>query len=281
MIPLVSFSFIIVMLLLNNNSISPLANIEIDRADDLSSYGQFPVCNNVCLWRTGVNGTWIQYWDFARDHGQYKRYVYPDWPYLARRDSVFRPSPNSPYPWQTSWKWHADVDDADFPLNMMTHEKLCNMLSDLNVYHILFYGDSLSNQIYTAFMNKLGDNVYVNRGGCEGKILCTRNGANGNSSLFRYEIYVLHERDTEGNAFPHSPRGVYKISDTSQRFISVLLSDRTIGIFNIGAHYQKFSHYREDMGTMIQILSLLNQPQDIYFFRSTANTLRSHVVLGC
>jgi len=238
------------------------------RADNLS-FDQPDICNNKCLSRTGVNGTWIQDWDFARDHGQYHRWVYPNGPYVARRDRLFKPSPDSPYPWRTSWKWHSDAD-ADCQVNIMTHEKLCKVLFDLNVNQILFYGDSLTESMYTAFMNKLGDNVHVKPGGYEGSIVCTKNDG-GNSSSLRYEINVLHERDKGGNAFPHSPRGVYEISNISQAFISnTSLSESAIGIFNIGAHYHNFSHYREDMDIMLQSLSLLNRPQDIYFFRSTS-----------
>jgi len=234
--PLVYPPSILAMMLLNinNNIISPL-DIENKGTDNLSS-DQLPACNN--------KSTWIQDWDFARDHGQYNRWVYPNGPYTAGRDRAFKPSSGSPYPWRTSWKWHSDVGDADCQVNIMTHEKLCNALFDLNVYQLLFYGDSLTEMMYTAFMNKLGDNVNV-KGGHEGRIFCTKNGTGtGNSSSLRYEINVLHERDAGGNAFPRSPRGVYEISNKSQAFISASLSDRTIGIFNIGAHYHNFSHYR-------------------------------------
>ncbi len=142
-------------------------------------------CTNRCLWTTGAAGAWIRDWDFAAKHGQYPApRVHPNGPYLAGRDRAFRPSPEAPFPWRTSWRWHDR--DADCPIDALTHEELCRVLSpgNLDVDAIAFYGDSITEGMYHALLNKLGP-VHVRTGAEYDNILCDNN----------TRIRMYHERD--------------------------------------------------------------------------------------
>ena len=114
-------------------------------------------CTNQCLWKAGSSGTWIQDWGYAKTHGQYSMpYVYPNGPYLAGRDRAFKASPDAPFPWRTSWRWH-DYDVDRCQVEIMTHEKFCSVMAPkkLNVHRILFHGDSLSGEMYSALVSLL------------------------------------------------------------------------------------------------------------------------------
>ena len=85
-----------------------------------------------------------------------------------------------------------------------------------------------------------------------------------------YTIRILSERDKGGNDYPHWPRGVYRIKNSTKKFIQEANTDRMLAVFNIGAHYHNWTHYTEDIDVMIQLLEEANRTQDIYFFRSTS-----------
>lgn len=215
-----------------------------------------PVCSDECLWKAGADGTWVQDWSFAREHGQYERWAYPNGPYVAGHDRAFRPSSDSPFLWRTSFRW---VDSSsDCPVDIMTRERLCEVLAKLDASRMLFFGDSLTRAMYTAFMNKLGD-VHI-KPNYRGSFVCGVNRT----------VEVQYTVDEGGNAFPHSPRGVYELDMTAREFIADASEDeRIVAIFNIGAHYHNFTHYREDIERMVDIISELCRPQDLYFFRAT------------
>jgi len=82
-------------------------------------------------------------------------------------------------------------------------------------------------------------------------------------------VHLRHERDKGGNGFPKSPRGEYIFDNDTYKFLNYS-TDRVLGLFNIGAHYHNFTHYEEDMDTMLKLLSDLNRTQDLYMFRSTS-----------
>ena len=70
-------------------------------------------------------------------------YVYPNGPYLAQRDQAFKVSPDAPF------------DNCQ--VEIMTHEKCCGVMvpKKLNVHRILFHGDSLSGEMYSALVSLL------------------------------------------------------------------------------------------------------------------------------
>ena len=84
-------------------------------------------CTNKCLWNSGRNGSWVQDWDFAKEHGQYPDpLVIPNGPFLRKTHLRFRPSDDAPFAWPSSWKW---VDnDKDCQVDIMTHAELCKVL---------------------------------------------------------------------------------------------------------------------------------------------------------
>lgn len=223
-----------------------------------SLFWDLPACQDECLWTAGANGTWIQDWEFAEEHGQYEKWAYPNGPYVKRRDRAFRPDEDSPFQWRTSWRW---VDySPNCPVDIMTKEKMCRTLTKLGIVRILFYGDSLSREMYTALMNKLGD-VKVSPG-FRGQLVC----GEGNQTI----IDTLYTSDRGGNEFPHSPRGVYDLSLKAQQFFAEAREGRVLAIFNIGAHYHNFTHYHEDIDIMLDEVSNLWRHQDLYIFRSTS-----------
>lgn len=238
----------------NNARDATIASSDINNAS--RDLGGLPVCNDECLWKAGADGAWVQDWDFAREHGQYERWAYPNGPYVAGHDGAFRPSPDSPFLWRTSFRW---VDSSsDCSVDIMTRERLCEVLAKLDASRMLFFGDSLTRGMYTAFMNKLGD-VRVEPN-FRGSFACGVNRT----------VEVQYAADEGGNAFPHSPRGVYELDMTAREFIADASEDeRIVAICNIGAHYHNFTHYREDMERMMNIISGLCRPQDLYFFRAT------------
>ena len=227
---------------------------------------QPPFCTSKCLSSAGQNGTWTQDWDYAREHGQYPSpWVIP--PKNTGTYLRFEPSPDAPYPWPTSWRW-AD-HDHDCQVAIMTGNEMCDVLMKHDIHRILFYGDSMMELMYWAFVNKSGPDYFKKAkvqgptfpGG--GTLVCKKD--NGQE----YTIQVWQERDKGGNAHRLGPRGNYTIDNATQSFINSS-NDRILGIFNIGAHYHKMVHYHEDMDIMLDFLAKLNRPQDMYIFRSTA-----------
>jgi hypothetical protein len=97
-------------------------------------------CTNKCLWNSGRNGSWVQDWDFAKEHGQYPNpWVIPHGPYATRTHFRFRPSDDAPFSWPSSWKW---VDNGkDCQVDIMTHDELCKVLIKEKIHRILFFGD--------------------------------------------------------------------------------------------------------------------------------------------
>lgn len=218
-----------------------------------------------CLRKAGINGSWVQDFDFSRNHGQYDTpWVVPDGPYQRRTSGAFVPSEDAPFPWRTSWKWV----DQECPVNVMTYDGICNILKRLNIRHLLFYGDSLSRQHYNSFVNQMNSTNFdkekekqVNAGVLTCQVL---------GDTVPYTIRIFHGIDKGGNAFPNSPRGVYRMENSTNNFIQEANMDRMLGVFNIGAHYHNWTHYMEDMDTMIGILKMANRTQDIYIYRSTS-----------
>ena len=95
-----------------------------------------PECNDPCLWLAGINGSWVQDWDYARDYGQYPiPSVFQPGPYFFRTLGNFQPSPDSPFPYRTSFKW---VDHSSCPVEILTVSSFCRVLSELQIQRILF-----------------------------------------------------------------------------------------------------------------------------------------------
>ena len=253
------------MLLMMMSDVYWMANLTYTTQHVHTGDGNSPTreCVEECLWLTGFNGTWIQDWDFAEKHGQYSSPIaYPLGPFGQRTVGRFKPSADAPYPWPTSWKWMDHNKDCQ--INVMSHEKLCTVLIKLKVRRVLFYGDSLTQGMYESFMNLIGHVRGVD--GYRGSFVCKSSNQTVDGHVV---VDVFHKRDSGGNAFPHSPRGVYEIDSNITSFICNS-TDRVLGIFNIGAHYHNFSHYQEDLDIMLLSLSDLARPQDIYFFRATS-----------
>jgi hypothetical protein len=218
-----------------------------------------PVCVDPCLWKAGINGSWVQDFEFAENYGQYLTpWVIPPGPYFRRTAGAFIPSEDAPFPWRTSWKWV----DHECSVDVMTYDGICRIMEGLNIRHLLFYGDSLTESHYSSFVNKMG---LINFDKTKGVLTCRFQ-----ADKVPFTIKLFHNRDKGGNAFPHSPRGVYRLENDTQIFIENARADRLLGVFNIGVHYHNWTHYTENIDTMIQLLNKVNRTQDIYFFRATS-----------
>jgi len=235
-----------------------------------------PTVINSYVENVGINGSWVQDFDFARDYGQYSTpWVYPLGPYGKRTAGAFVPSEDAPFPWPTSWKWV----DNECSVDIMTYEGICHVLKRHNIRHILFYGDSLTNSHYTSFVNMLSSKHFEETGtfkkGNNGVLTCPLQ-----NDDVPFSIQIMHQRDRGGNAFPNSPRDIYGLENETQKFFQDAREDRLLGVFNIGAHYHNWTHYTEDMDTMIGLLSEVNRSQDLYFFRSTSPGHKNCITYG-
>ena len=150
----------------------------------------------------------------------------------------------------------------------MTYDGICRVLKRLNIRHLLFYGDSLTVVSHvTSFVNKMNStNFYMDKEKdviIKGVLTCQVLG-----DTVPHTIRILSERDKGGNDYPHWPRGVYRIENSTKKFIQEANTDRMLAVFNIGAHYHNWTHYTEDIDVMIQLLEEANRTQDIYFVLS-------------
>ena len=225
--------------------------------------------SNKCrLSSIGQDGKWEQDWDFAETYGQFPlpRLIKAGQMDRARHEK-FQPSHDAPYPWPTSWKW---IDKQPHcKMQIMLPEVLCQLLEDFDIDRIGFYGDSLTQQHYESFVNKLGSQ-YVQLSAdnkFNSTLLCNSTYHQGQGQRL---IQLFHKRDAGGQASP--PRGnrtEYKIDEEMTSFLTKSTKP-VLGIFNIGLHYHKFQWYKEDTEIMLYSLNRINRTQDMYFFRTTA-----------
>ena len=242
---------------------------EILEKQQLMSLPSLPQCNSSCLSNFGKDGEWIQDWNFAAEYGQYEEpWVSPAGPLNQRQDMRFRPQEDAPFRWPTSWKW-VDKDPA-CPVDPMTQSTMCNILVQLNISRIAFYGDSLTQQQYTSFLNLMGHrHIMVPSQTSSSKntkvLLCNI------TEDSNHYVTLFHKRDEGGQAFPSSERTAYKLHEDIE--LSAFIDEspqRFLGVFNLGAHYHNLSWYKEDMVEMVKSLESFNRSQDLYFFRTTA-----------
>jgi hypothetical protein len=195
--------------------------------------------------------------------------VQPAGPLAQGQDMRFRPQEDAPFRWPTSWKWVEN--DQDFPVDPMTPSTMCNILVQLNISRIAFYGDSMTGQQYHSFVNLMGHHhVMVSSQTSSSKytkvLLCNI------TEDSNHYVTLFHKRDKEGQAFARSERTAYELHEDKD--LSAFINEfpqRFLGLFNIGAHYHNSSWYKEDMVKMIQSLESFNRSQDLYFFRTTAH----------
>lgn len=217
-------------------------------------------CTNKCLWKTGINGSWVQDFEFARDYGQYELPLVVElyqWDRRKKSAGRFVPSKDAPFPWRTSWKW---IDrDPDCQVDIMTYENLCRVLVKLQVHRICLWGDSLTEQTYIALMNLLGPSRITLESERRGYFNCT---AFVEGSSAESEEYIVTVR-----LFRLPKRGFYVGRDTFD-FITET-SDRTIAMFNFGNGAYQNTVFPGYMNDLIQTIEKKwkNRSQDLYFFR--------------
>ena len=226
-------------------------------------------CRDLCLWKTGINGSWIQDFDFARDYGQYpKPWVIPEGPFQRKTAGAFQPSKDAPFPWRTSWKW---VDhETDCQVDILTIDKFCTVLRELKVDRILFFGDSLTESMYNSLANMVGRDHF--RLSPDNKrnatMICPPENRDDLGATDR-TVPVFHKKVTVEKVPPSQMRKKIELDHDVLHYFAKS-NDRVLGIFNIGAHYHDFNLYREDLDALLNLLSAIKRPQDLYFFRATS-----------
>ncbi|CAJ1951442.1 unnamed protein product [Cylindrotheca closterium] len=226
-------------------------------------------CQDACLWKSGINGSWVQDFDFARDYGQYEEpWVIEEGPFQRCTAGAFQPSEDAPFPWRTSWRW---VDhESDCQVDILTLDKFCKVLQRLNVKRILFFGDSLTDAMYNSFANKIGHaNFRLNPDDQRnGSMICPGGGVDGADPGRDRRIPVF------GKKLPIVPRNTTRkmiaFDHEVRHFFDSSAPDRVLAIFNIGAHYHGVNDYRKDLDAMLNLLSNMNRSQDLYIFRATS-----------
>jgi hypothetical protein len=226
-------------------------------------------CSNVL----GNNGTWIRDWEFARDYGQYQELrIDPLTPFLQGTWARFRPSEEAPFPWQTSYRW---VDDnphgcqIDYTL-ATSCPKTCDLLHQLGVNRILFFGDSMSDAQYSSLINLLGSDCMENIGS-DGSGLPVRE---ARLRCSHASIPIFSSKEGGGNSFPNSSRSNMTLSNKTRDFIHNPISKkgRLLAVLNFGAHYHSVNDYQEDIDLLFYWMDeLLSDPNnnDLVFFRPT------------
>jgi hypothetical protein len=112
------------------------------KAASMTYITAFLQCTDKCPWLAGINGSWVQDFDFARDHGQYPSpWVIGPGPYFRRTAGAFVPSEDEPFPRRTSWKWIDNQKECQ--VDSLTYKKLCQVLGKLQDRRILL-GDPLT-----------------------------------------------------------------------------------------------------------------------------------------
>ena len=148
------------------NDSSFFATTATDSITDSSSTINLPGENSPCLNVFGMNGSWVQDWNYSTTYGQYRQpLVAPNSPYVKRKLDKFRPTNDNqdyaPFRWETSWKWVANNDDSTSSScpqidHTMTEAKICNLFRSLGgVGRVLFFGDSLTESMFKSFVNLL------------------------------------------------------------------------------------------------------------------------------
>jgi hypothetical protein len=234
----------------------------LERVVDSSSIGQTKSCATTCLEEVGQNGTWVQDWHFAEEYGQYPEpRVLGVGPYGAKTWGKFKPSELAPFRWESSWKWIDYSPNGCQVDATMSADDLCDVLSKLDVHRVLFIGDSLTNQQYASLLNRLGSDRIKN-------VTKLEYGLRASLACPLQSIDLLLQLEGGGQIFSHSDRNEYILHNTTRHFIN---SDpnRLLAVMNIGAHYHKMEHYKEDLDLLIQWLQEFDRPDDLYFFRTT------------
>lgn len=233
---------------------------------------KFSECQDSCLWKSGINGSWIQDFDFARDHGQYQNpWVIEEGPFQRRTAGAFRPSEDAPFPWRTSWSW---VDhETDCQIEILTLNKFCEALKTLKIDRILFFGDSLTEAMYKGLANKIGRRNF--RLSPDSKrnasMICSEglDNVEGVVSGSNKTVPVFHKKVTVEKVPPNTTRKKIEFDSDVRQFLTGS-ADRVLAVFNVGAHYRNVDHYQQDLSVMLNLFSEIKRPQDLYIFRATS-----------
>lgn len=243
---------------------------------DLRKFKTMPSCNSYCLSSMGKEGSWVQDWNFAKNYGQFPLpWVIPAKPLLADHELKFQPTLDSPFPWRTSWKW---IDkEGDCHIDPMTPDVVCNLLDELGIDRIAFYGDSLTELQFQSFVNMMGsDNTRKTNSTTvrdvtdEIELICRTKKTTGRDDEKDDVVTIpLFYQRPVGEAAHKQVEASYDFSEELNSFIRHS-EKRMLGVFNIGAHYHDETLYQEDLSKMLASISAVDRNQDLYFFRTTS-----------
>jgi hypothetical protein len=147
----------------------------------------------------------------------------------------------------------------------MSVSKFCDALSTLKVTRVLFFGDSLSQSMATSLLNKMGT-VHVTT---RPKPSNTTNAYELKCLNLNSRIQFLQAKEGGGHGSRSNPtRFDFTMSQVTREFI-ISNPNRTLTIYNIGAHYHAVYEYEEDFEILLDTIDSFQRPNDLIFFRTT------------
>ena len=225
-----------------------------------------------CLHNLGIDGRWVRDWDFARRQQYPKPEAFPQGPYLRRVMRNFKPTNQTPFPDYQSWIWQDDrcpVNYALFPSNV------CSILDRLQINRIVWFGDSISKQQYTAFVNSMAPTLIQKRP-IQLKGIDIEVDLNCSSTAHNYNtISTIFKSVSSGRAFFHSPHTPIRNLATFWNETTDLLAEdipgRKMVIWALGPHYHALDLFQTDIDFARSYWEKQwnRRPQDIYWWRPT------------
>ena len=140
----------------------------------------------------------------------------------------------------------------------MSGDSFCSVLEALQIRRVYFFGDSLAVSQWKSLLNLLGlplvEQASVDR---------TESATIECPNAYQ-RIPIMVAKETGGDGPP------MVLSDTSREFLwstNTTSNERTLSIWNIGAHYHTEKLFQHDFATLSDWMT--QRPNDLVFFRTT------------
>ena len=112
------------------------------KSSPIRSASPSKVQGSQCLVQRGYSGKWIRDWDYANK-------THYD---IGDDVSLYQPTAESPFRWETSWRWQDDACDV----SIVNRDALCHVCSKLNMTRIFLGGDSLTQLFHLSLLGLIG-----------------------------------------------------------------------------------------------------------------------------
>ena len=226
--------------------------------------------SGICRFLRGKFGTWVQDFDYARQVA----YSVPLLHHSGAAETIFQQRlannvtgglsfrPSATYRWQeTSYRDHCTIQ-------MVTKEKLCSVLSTMDIRRIFFLGDSLTLEQCLSLWMLLGpteDIPLADQSSFSCNVSCP------NHEGFSFLLQFIRNDELMENSKPVSMRdqvmncknycypwaGSYKMDES-----------RTLMVVNIGAHLHDRALFESAIQRFIESFDSLDRVNDIILLRT-------------